>query len=298
MGCLFGHLGGMNVITDLRCLEYSMPGHPERPARVERTVAHLKREVVSKLDWLEPELATREQIERAHAPEHIQRVIDEEQFDADTPSYDSIHAHASRSAGSALLALDLAMKGESAFSLMRPPGHHATRSRGMGFCYYNSIAIAALEALATGAKKVCVFDFDVHHGNGTEAILKDLEGTAFFSVHQHPCYPGSGEKNVGSNCYNFPVQPGLEHTQYRKVLEYAFNELLKQKPDVIAVSAGFDGYVHDPLAQMTLEKSDFAGIGKMISGAGVPFFSILEGGYSEDLPELIEAYLEGVGWKG
>ena len=104
-------------------------------------------------------------------------------------------------------ALTAARKGESVFSLMRPPGHHATRDRAMGFCYLNNVAIAVLEAAATGAKRVAVFDFDVHHGNGTEAILLNRPGTAFFSIHLYPFYPGTGSANVGKNCFNYPVAP-------------------------------------------------------------------------------------------
>ena len=164
----------------------------------------------------------------------------------------------------------------------------------MGFCYLNSVAIAALEALATGTKRVAVYDFDVHHGNGTEAILLDVPGAAFFSVHQFPCYPGTGAADVGGNCFNYPVAPGTPVKQYRAVLSKALEGVKRFKPDLLAVSAGFDAYARDPLAQGTLEMEDFHWLGGEIGRLGVPMFSLLEGGYSDDLPELILAYLKGL----
>ena len=155
----------------------------------------------------------------------------------------------------------------------------------MGFCFLNNIAIAALEALATGVKRVAIFDFDVHHGNGTEDILRDVEGTMFFSIHQSPCYPGTGDNDVGTNCFNYPVAPGLPRPEYRKVFTSALNELKRFKPELIGVSAGFDAYAHDPLAQETLEAEDFYWLGEQVRELKIPAFSLLEGGYSRDLPE-------------
>jgi acetoin utilization deacetylase AcuC-like enzyme len=158
----------------------------------------------------------------------------------------------------------------------------------------NSIAIAVLEAVATGAKRVAVFDFDVHHGNGTEAILMNQPGTAFFSIHQYPCYPGTGTRNVGKNCFNYPVPPHTPREEYRQVIQRALDTLREFEPDLVAVSAGFDAYAHDPIAQETLEAADFRWIGLQLGQLGVPLFSLLEGGYSTELPELILAYLKGI----
>ena len=177
---------------------------------------------------------------------------------------------------------------------MRPPGHHATREQQMGFCYLNNIAIAVFEAVATGTKRVAVFDFDVHHGNGTEDILLNREGVAFFSVHQFPCYPGTGATNVGKNCFNYPVAPSAPRETYRATLARALDDLKNFRPDLIAVSAGFDAYARDPLAQGTLLAEDFYWLGQELRALKTPFFSLLEGGYSRDLPELIFAYLKGV----
>jgi acetoin utilization deacetylase AcuC-like enzyme len=284
----------MRIITDERCLEYCQPGHPERPERVGLTVKRLRSQTDLKIDWSQPVPAGDAAVLRAHSARHVDRLKEPRDLDADTPYFPGVLEHARRSAGGALAALQFARAEEIAFSLMRPPGHHATREQSMGFCYLNSIAIAVLEALATGAKRVAVFDFDVHHGNGTEAILLNHEGAAFFSIHQFPCYPGTGAANVGNNCFNFPVAPATPRAEYRKVLTRALEQLKKFKPELVAVSAGFDAYARDPLAEGTLEAEDFEWLGKSIRALAVPAFSVLEGGYSEDLPELILAYLKGL----
>ena len=285
----------MKIITDSRCTAYVVPGHPEQPARVSRTVARLKDQTGLEISWLEPLPVTEETLERAHSKQHIAHVrAATADFDGDTPAHAGIYEHACRSAGGALQALKAAREGEIAFSLLRPPGHHATRDRAMGFCYFNSIAIAVLEALRSGVKKAAVFDFDVHHGNGTEAILLDQPGAAFFSIHQYPCYPGTGTSNVGENCFNYPVPPKTPRGEYRKVLQRALDDLKGARPALVAVSAGFDAYARDPIAQETLEAEDFYWLGQSLRGLGIPIFSILEGGYSRDLPELILAYLKGM----
>jgi len=288
----------MKIITDERCTEYSTPGHPERPARVARSVEKLRSQRELKITWAEPFSVKEEVILRAHSKAHLEHVkAPATDFDGDTPAYPNIYEHALRSIGGALHAIEDTRKGEPAFSLLRPPGHHATQDRAMGFCFLNSIAIAALHAQANGVKRVAVFDFDVHHGNGTEAILLNRPGMAFFSIHQHPCYPGTGTKNVGDNCFNFPVAPRTLREEYRKVIAKAFEALARFKPDLVAVSAGFDAYARDPIAQETLEAEDFYWIGQQIRELGIPFMNILEGGYSRDLPDLIFAYLKGISGK-
>lgn len=287
----------MTIITDERCTGYHSAGHPERPQRIARTVEKLRSQTALALKWAAPQADVPDSvILRAHTPELLARVKTATgDFDGDTPAHADIFAHAQRSVGAALQALSLARKGEMAFSLMRPPGHHAERERAMGFCYLNSVAIAALEAIATGAKKVAVFDFDVHHGNGTENILLGNPNAVFYSIHQHPCYPGTGTGHVGKNCFNYPVAPKTPRTEYRKTLQRALDDMKSAKPDLVAVSAGFDAYARDPLAQETLEAEDFHWLGESMSKLGVPVFSLLEGGYSSDLPELILAYLTGIG---
>ena len=185
----------MKIITDECCAGYAQAGHPENPARITGTLALLKKQTELSVTFDAPGLITDTQILRAHALEMLARLHVPHDFDADTPAYENIFDHARASAAAALSALKAARTGETVFSLMRPPGHHATREHSMGFCYLNNVAIAALEATATGAKRVAVFDFDVHHGNGTEAILLDQPGIEFFSVHQHPAYPNTGAAN-------------------------------------------------------------------------------------------------------
>ena len=284
----------VKIITDERCVGYSRHGHPERPERITRTLARLRSQTELSIDWAAPCKVNETQILRAHSIEHLARLNEPEDFDADTPSYENIAGYARASVAAALDALNAARAGESVFSLMRPPGHHATRDRAMGFCYLNNIAIAVLEAAATGAKRIAVFDFDVHHGNGTEAILLDRPDIAFFSIHQYPFYPGTGSANAGKNCFNYPVVPSAPRETYRAALVRALGDLKKFQPDLVAVSAGFDAYVRDPLAQGVLVLDDFYWLGQSLRVLGVPMFSVLEGGYSRDLPELILAYLKGV----
>jgi len=284
----------VKIITDERCAGYSYPGHPERPLRILATLELLRHQTELPVEWAEPGRVSDAQILRAHSAEHLARLNEPEDFDADTPFYENIADFARASAAAALAALTAARNGESVFSLMRPPGHHATRDRAMGFCYLNNIAIAVLEAAATGAKRVAVFDFDVHHGNGTETILLNRPGVAFFSIHLYPFYPGTGSANAGNNCFNYPVEPGLPRQDYRATLARALDDLKKFRPDLVAVSAGFDAYVRDPLVQGVLVADDFYWLGQSLRALGVPMFSLLEGGYSRDLPELIFTYLKGV----
>jgi acetoin utilization deacetylase AcuC-like enzyme len=284
----------MRIITDERCTGYWHPGHPERPERIVRTWKKLRGQTELPITWSKAGAAEDAAILRAHTAEHLARLSVAENFDEDTPAFPDLTAYARASVGAALDALKAAREGETVFSLMRPPGHHATRNRAMGFCYLNNVAIAVLEALATGAKRVAVLDFDVHHGNGTEAILLNKPGVAFLSIHQFPCYPGTGTRNVGNNCYNFPVLPQTLRGEYLHVLASALEHLAKFKPTLVAVSAGFDAYARDPLAQGSLEAEDFYWLGQSLRKLGVPLFSVLEGGYSAELPDLILGYLKGL----
>jgi acetoin utilization deacetylase AcuC-like enzyme len=285
------------IITDEKCTGYSQAGHPERPQRITNSVERLKKQTELDLTWITPSAAGDDPILRAHTPDMLARLSVPENFDVDTPFFENISRFAHVSVGAALEAMRLGRDGKNVFSLMRPPGHHATRQRSMGFCYLNNIAIAVLEAAATGSKRIAVFDFDVHHGNGTEDILLDRPGIEFFSVHQYPAYPGTGKSNRGGNCFNYPVAPATPREVYRMTLDHALNDLKRFRPDLIAVSAGFDAYARDPLAEGTLLEEDFYWLGESLRKLNVPMFSLLEGGYSRDLPELIFAYLKGVAGK-
>lgn len=285
----------MTIVTDERCVEYSAPGHPESPQRVIATLARLRAQPELPLQWEAPLVVSEAALGRAHTRELIKAVRQPARdFDADTPAYPDIHGHALRAAGAALAVVELARQGETAFSLMRPPGHHATRSEAMGFCYFNHVAVAALAARAAGVQRVAVYDFDVHHGNGTEDVLLDEPGVWFCSVHQSPAYPGTGLAHRGSNCFNYPVSPRTPREQYRRVLEAALDKLRQFRPELLLVSAGFDAYRRDPLAQETLEAEDYHWLGALLRAADVPSGHVLEGGYSQDLPELILSYLKGL----
>lgn len=285
----------MIVLHDPRSADYVAAGHPERPARVARSAAYLQ-EAHSDWEWRGPEEANAEALERAHTPEHIGRIrAAEHDFDADTPAYDGIFGHAARAAGAACAVAQASLGGERAFSLMRPPGHHATRGQAMGFCFFNHIAVAALDALENGAERVAIWDFDAHHGNGTEAIVAGHPRIAFASVHQFPGYPGTGTRSLGE-VHNFPVPPHAPRAEHRAAVERALAVLLEFKPDLLLVSAGFDAYAGDPITQMSLEAEDFALFGRWLRESAIPAGAILEGGYSDDLPQLIDAFLTG--WEG
>jgi acetoin utilization deacetylase AcuC-like enzyme len=280
----------MTIFYDPRCLEYSSPGHPERPERIARTVP-LLRERHPDWDWREPLVATDDQLLRAHTRQHIKRVTDcRSDFDSDTPFYPDIEAHARRSAGAAIDATRSALGGERAFSLMRPPGHHATRDGAMGFCYFSNVAVAAFDALESGTERIAIWDFDGHHGNGTEAIVAHNKQIRFASIHQHPAYPGTGIKSF-TNIDNYPVTPFTPRNTVVKIAKQALEKLMAYQPNLLLVSAGFDAYARDPLLQLTLEAEDFAKFGEWLKKIGIPVAVALEGGYSNDLPELIDAFL-------
>ena len=280
----------MIILHDPRCVEYARPGHVERPARIAGSVPVLRARHPA-WEWRVPKIADKAALLRAHTETHIGNVrVAAADFDADSPAYPWIYEHAARASGAALEVAHLASDGEPAFSLMRPPGHHATRAQAMGFCYFNHIAVAALDTLAHGIERVAIWDFDAHHGNGTEAIVQANARIRFASIHQVPAYPGTGATSF-DNIFNFPVAPGTPRAAHMALIERALQTLLEFKPDLILVSAGFDAYEGDPIMQMTLQAEDFATCGRWLRDSGVPAGAILEGGYSDELPELIDAFL-------
>jgi acetoin utilization deacetylase AcuC-like enzyme len=277
------------LIFDESATRFSKDSHPEGPTRLISTEAHLI-EKHPDWAWIRPRLATEEEILRVHHPKHLERLRQPLDFDPDTPYYPGIETHALRAVGAAIESVDLALRGQKGFSLMRPPGHHATSNRAMGFCYLNSVAIAAYHALEAGCERVAIWDFDAHHGNGTESIVFGNRRIRFASIHQHPGYPGTGSVSRG-NVLNWPIAPWSDPERHASAVRQALDHLVDFDPQIVLVSAGFDAYINDPLTEMTLERQHFANFGRWLKETGLPGAPILEGGYSNDLPILVEAFL-------
>ena len=288
----------MIIVYSPRCLDYAAPGHPEKPERVRSAVALLHKEFHT---WVTPEPCTDEDILRVHTREMFDAVRTGRFSDADTPFLSGIFELAKLAAGAAILAAEHARAGRPAFSLMRPPGHHAERDRIMGFCYFNNIAIAVARSLNEHVKHVAILDFDCHHGNGTEDIFRGHERVLFVSLHQSPCYPGTGNTAEG-NCLNYPLPPGTGPEPFLAALDDGLGRIRDFQPDLLAVSAGFDAYKSDPITQMGLEIETFHDIGGRIAdftrsatagSPALPCFAVLEGGYSHEFARCVDAFVAG-----
>ena len=160
----------------------------------------------------------------------------------------------------------------------------------MGFCYFSNIAVAALDALENGADRVAIWDFDAHHGNGTEDIVAHNPRILFGSIHQFPGYPGTGTRSF-ANIRNFPVAPMTRRAAHVAEVRRALDEVVAFKPNLLLVSAGFDAYAGDPITEMSLAVEDFAAFGRWLRETEIPAGAILEGGYSDELPQLIDSFL-------
>jgi acetoin utilization deacetylase AcuC-like enzyme len=288
-----GHRGGVLIVHDPRCAEYERPGHPERPARTLATAAHLRR-ARPQWAWASPGAGPSDDVLLlAHTRAHLDRLEEPGDFDGDTPWFAGISERARASVAAALDAAAHAAAGKGpAFSLMRPPGHHACAGEAMGFCYLNQVAVAALAQRRLGERRVAIWDFDAHHGNGTESIVDGADGVLFCSVHQYPGYPGTGTADRG-NLRNWSVPPGAPRAEHMAALRRSLDAVLAFGPDLILVSAGFDAYRGDPITEMSLDADDFATLGAWLREGRVPAAAVLEGGYSQDLPVLVEKFLAG-----
>ncbi len=278
----------MKIIYSHKCLEYRQEGHPESPHRVKSAHNILKDE----FDFIEAKPCIDNDFLLVHSKGLVNKVRQGKHFDNDTPALPGIFEFSKLAAGAAMQAAGIALKNEKAFSLMRPPGHHAGRDFLGGFCYFNSIAIAAENALKS-TDKIAILDIDGHHGNGTQDIFLGREDVLFVSLHQKGAFPGSGYISE-KNCINFPLPAGTKTKEYMKTLVSAIDRIEDFKPDLLAISAGFDTYTLDPLLQLELDLDAFFLIGDAIKQTQLPCFAVLEGGYSEELPKCVYNFLSGI----
>jgi acetoin utilization deacetylase AcuC-like enzyme len=288
------------------------PGHPEAPVRLKRIRAALDAAEDLALVHRLAEPAARADLVRVHTPGHVAGILDQVPHDGRMPiDMDTwLNPHtgeaALRAAGAAVQATDAVMGGETrrAFVAMRPPGHHAEAAVAMGFCFFNNIAVAAARAIEVhGLERVAVLDFDVHHGNGTQAIFETLPKVMYASIHQAPLFPGTGrEDETGlGNLVNTCVAAGTDGTRWRRALEDRILPAIDSfAPQLILVSAGFDAHAADPLANVMIDERDFAWITERVvelaeRHADGRVVSTLEGGYDPDaLVRSVMAHLKAL----
>ncbi|MGO4704634.1 histone deacetylase family protein [Microvirga sp. 2MCAF38] len=295
-------------------LDHQTPlGHPERADRIRAIEAALEQERFAALVREAAPMAELENITLVH-PEHYVLTIRDTcpreglvRIDEDTVMSPGTYEAALRGAGGAVRAVDEVMTGQvtNAFVAMRPPGHHAERTRAMGFCFFNNAAIAARHAQHHhGAKRVAILDWDVHHGNGTQDIFWSDASVLYCSTHEAPLYPGTGaadEEGQYGNIVNAPLHSGDGSQAFRDALE---DKILPRidafKPDLIVISAGFDAHWRDPLASLQLTEADFAWATRKLMElaaihCGDRIVSVLEGGYDlEGLAKSAAAHVDAL----
>jgi acetoin utilization deacetylase AcuC-like enzyme len=265
---------GTAYVYDPIYLEHDLPSHPENARRLKHLLSTLgQTEVLTRLKLLKPRPATLEELQRVHTSAHIERVERVAQaggghLDSDTYVSSRSFEAALAAAGGVVHLVEMVLSGKitNGFAMVRPPGHHATPTRGMGFCLFNNIAVAARAALANGAaERIFIADFDVHHGNGTQDTFADDPAVFYFSTHQYPYYPGTGPwddtgQGAGKGTVlNVPLPAMVGDGGYAQI----FTELVwplaeRFRPDLILVSAGYDAHWSDPLAHMNLSLAGYA----------------------------------------
>ncbi len=303
----------ITIITHSDCLLHDPgAGHPENPQRLAGIMQALHTSDISAmLEYNEALLGTDAQILLAHDEFHLEKIRQtapaegEASLDADTHMSPGSLDAALRAVGAACMGVDSLMSGaaETIFCATRPPGHHATAHQAMGFCLFNHVAIAALYARQKyDLGKIAIVDFDVHHGNGTQDIMRGQDGIFYISTHQSPLYPGSGEirENRNNNILNVPLHGGTGHNSYVSIFEEQIIPVLETwQPELLLVSAGFDAHQADPLAGLALTDQTYQWLGSQLKTVANNYcdgklLSVLEGGYNLDvLPGSVIAYLQG-----
>lgn len=289
------------------------PGHPEAPVRLRAVLKAVDEAALPGLKRREAPEASLDQVRLVHPEPYVSRLLEAvpergyARLDADTVLSPGSGEAALRAAGAACAAVDAVLAGEAeaAFCATRPPGHHAEPMEAMGFCLFNSVAVAACHARhAHKLSRLAIVDFDVHHGNGTQAAFWDDPDTLYVSTHQSPLYPGTGlasERGVKGNILNVPLRPGTDGAAFRAAVDRQVLPLVDSwRPELLLVSAGFDAHAADPLANLMLLEGDFAWITRelrAIAGrhSAGRIVSVLEGGY--DPPALgrsVVAHLEAL----
>jgi acetoin utilization deacetylase AcuC-like enzyme len=296
-------------------LEHDTGAHPENPSRLRAIEAALDGAEWPGLTRLQAPSATREQLGRVHSPQHIAGI---EEFcargggmiDIDTVASERSFEAALHAAGGAVEAVDRLLAGEDRFALcgLRPPGHHAEAARAMGFCLFNNVAVASAHAIAAaGAERVLVLDWDVHHGNGTEAIFAGSDEVLYASIHQWPLYPGTGPAEFAGTgagegfTINLPVPPGSGSQEFLSLVEHIVAPVAREfRPGLLAISAGYDAHRDDPLAECEVDTQGFAHLAAAMRAVGdeldVPVLVCLEGGYNPNaLAASVVATVEALG---
>ncbi len=288
--------------------------HPENAGRISAIEAAIAAAGLSGLQAVEPPRATTEQLARAHDPDHLASIAafcaaGGGMIDLDTVVSEGSWEAALRAAGAACDAVDRLLRGEeaSAFCALRPPGHHAESAKAMGFCLVNHVAVAAEHARAGhGVERVLIFDWDVHHGNGTEEIFKASESVLYASIHGWPLYPGtgdigySGEGKGDGYTVNMPVPNGAGDDLFEALTEHVVAPIARAfQPGLLVVSAGFDAHADDPLASCATSEEGYRAMAAQIATLGaeldVPVLVCLEGGYDPGaLGRSVVAMLEGL----